>query len=116
MALAIVLQSADLIFGAVERYELADKQIELAVVVVIKPYGARSPAWRCNTSLLRDVGESAIGIIVIENAAPVLGHVKIREAIAIVVADRYALAVATSGNTGLLGDVGKSPVAIVPVQ
>src|SRR4051812_8105600 len=115
MAPAIVLQSADLIFGAVERYKLTDKQIELAVVVVVEPHGARRPAWRRNTGLLCDVGESAIAVVVIENAAPVLGNIKIWEAVAIVVADRYTLAVATSGNAGFLGDVGKSPVAIVPV-
>src|SRR5262249_17760766 len=64
-----------------------DDEIEVAIGVEIDPSGAGRPAGAGNASFLRDVGERAVAIVVIELVATVGGDVKILEAVVVVVAD-----------------------------
>src|SRR5262249_54554983 len=66
---------------------------------------------------LRNVGESSVAVIVVQNCAPVSRDIEIGVAVIIVVAHCHTLAIVSlSANSGLLGDVGKRPVTIVVVE
>ena len=54
-------------------HELADKKIQPAVVVVVKPNRAGGPSRRSYPGLFRDIGKSAVAVVVIENAARHIG-------------------------------------------
>src|SRR5215472_14209457 len=90
-ALGIFPGAAILVLVFRKLYELANKKIELAIVVVVEPDGARRPPRRRDSCLLGHIGERAIAVIVIKNVAPVLGHVKIGKAVPVIVADRNPL-------------------------
>ncbi len=100
----------------VELGELADEQIEPAVVVVIEPDRAGTPAWSRDTRFLRHVGEGAVAIVVIEDAASVLRNVEVWEAISVVIPHRNTHAIATPSHAGFLRHVGECAVAIVAIQ
>ena len=99
-----------------EVHEVADEEIQASVVVVIKPYGAGGPAGSGDAGFRGDVGESAVAVIVIKNAAGILRDVKVGESVAIVISDCDAHAVGVAGHAGFFGDVGKSAVAIVAIE
>ena len=63
------------ILGFVKVDEAADKQIEAAVVVIVEPNRARRPSWRGHTGFLGHIGESAVAIVVIQNALAILRDV-----------------------------------------
>ena len=100
----------------VEVHKPADKQVEAAVVVIVKPHRACGPSCSGDASFLGYIGEGAVPIVVIQDASAVLGDVQIRKAVSVVVAHSHALAVAATSHTGLLSYVGKSSVTIVSVQ
>ena len=50
--------------------EAADEQIEAAIVVIVEPDRAGGPSRRRYARFLRHIGESAVAIVVIENASP----------------------------------------------
>src|SRR5208282_1457518 len=72
-----VVGGAGQVLGFVEIDKAANKQIKAPVIVVIKPNGAGRPSRRGDAGLFGDVGESAISVVVIENASPVLGDVDV---------------------------------------
>ena len=74
-----------------EIHEVADEQVEPAIVVVVEPDSAGSPSGSGDAGLLGHIGESAVAVVVIENAATVLRDVEVGKAVAVVVADRNAL-------------------------
>ena len=113
---ARILVAAKCVFGLREIAEAADEEIELAIVVVVEPDGATTPAGRRHAGLVRHVGESAIAIVVIENAARVLGHVQVGQAIAVVVAHRHPHPVGAAAHTGLRGDVAEGPIPVVAIE
>ncbi len=80
--------------GLVEIDEAAYEEVESAVVVVVKPDRAGGPAGGGNAGLCGDVSKCAVAVVVVENAAAVLGHVEVRETVAVVVAHGDAHAVA----------------------
>src|SRR6266566_4449369 len=94
----------------------AYKEVEPAVIIVIKPDRTRSPTVRRHTGPLCDIREGAIAVVVVQNAALILGHIQIGPAITVVIANSYAHSIPTSGDAGLLGHVRESSVAIVLVQ
>ncbi len=108
--------AAEFIFGFVEIDEAADEEVEAAVVVIIEPDGAAAPAGSGDAGFGGDVGESAVAIIVIENAAGILRDVEIGEAVGVVIADGDAHAVGVSGHAGFFGDVGEGAVAIIAIE
>src|SRR5262249_46816041 len=93
-------------------------QIEIAVVVVVKPGRAGRPAaFVADSGLCRHVGEGSVAVVVIENRALVAGHIKIGITVVVVVGDRDALAIVIFGcYAGLFRDIGKGSVAVVVVE
>src|SRR5579863_891209 len=88
--------AAKFVFGPIEFREAAYEQIQPAVVVIVKPHGARTPTERGNGGLRRHVGKRAISIVMIENAVRILRHVQIGKAVAIVVAHGNAHSISIS--------------------
>ena len=117
LALAVLVRlPQNLFFDLAEIHEPADEQVEAAVVVVVEPDGAGGPAGSGDAGFLGHVGERAVAVVVIEDAAAVLRDVEVGEAVAVVVADRDAHAVAAAGDAGLFGHVGECAVAIVAIE
>src|SRR5438132_52255 len=63
--------------GLRELDKLADKQVEPPIVVIIEPHCARRPSRSRNPGSLRDISESAIAIVVIQNASAILRNVQV---------------------------------------
>ena len=101
--------------GLREIDKLADKQVEPPIVVIIEPHCARRPSRSRNPGSLRDISESAIAIVVIQNASAILRNVQVGKAIAIVVANRYTLAEPTACDSGFLRDIGKRAIAVIAI-
>src|SRR5258708_39196088 len=59
----------------VELRKLANEKVQPPIVVVIEPHRARTPSWSRDAGLLRNIRESPVTIIMIEDAAAVLRHV-----------------------------------------
>src|SRR5207248_3046955 len=56
-------------------YKARNKEIELAVIVIIKPDSAGRPAERGDACLIRHIGERTIAVIVIKNIAAITGDI-----------------------------------------
>src|SRR5258708_30505674 len=81
--------------------------------------GRRRPAAACTASLLGEVGEGPVTIVVIQHVVAVAGDVQIGEPVVVIIAGRHAHAVvhfAGAGEPGALSYVGKTAVAILAVQ
>src|SRR5581483_6584094 len=95
-------------------------KIEPAVTVIIEEDCAtveeRAQFGSGHFRLIRDIGESPVPVIVVENIASVLGHKEIRIPVVIVIAPNAPHTVSSAGNSSFLCNVGKRPVAIVAVQ
>src|SRR5207247_2498796 len=94
IALAGLVVPAEFVLGLVEIYKAADEQVELPVVVVVEPDGARCPARRSNASLFRYIGEGSVAVVAVEDAFAVLCEVNVRKPVAGLDPDGYALAIA----------------------
>ncbi len=100
----------------VECRKLADKQIEPAVVVVIKPDRGRIPAGSFNAGLPGYIGKSSIAVIVVKNAFAALCNVDVGRSVIVIVSNRYALSKAAPANTGFFSHVRECSVAIVAIE
>ena len=90
-----------------------DKEIKLAVSVVIAEGGTGGPVSKCNARSFGYIGKRAVVIIVVEAILPVIGDVDVGPAIIVIVADRYAKTPAIVGNSGLFRDIGECSVVII---
>src|SRR5260370_20658121 len=68
------------------------------------------------SGLVRDVCKCAIPVVVVQNVAPVLGDVEIREAIVVVVSPHAAQAITRTRNASGLRDVSESAITIILVK
>ncbi len=100
----------------VKVHESADKQVEASVIVVVEPNCTGRPSRRSDAGFFGHIGESAVAVVVIEDASTILSDVQIGKAVSIVVAHGYALAITTGGHASLLGYVRKGSIAIVSIQ
>ena len=116
VALSGAFVAAENVLGFIKISEPADKQIEFAVVVVVKPNGARRPAGRGDAGFFGDVGEGAVSVVAVKNAAAILGDVQIGKTVAVVVTDSDTHTVAASGDAGFFGDVGESSIAVILIE
>src|SRR6266576_5294039 len=93
-------------------------QIKPPVFVVIEPPRAGRPSSLIsNTSLCRNVGESAVPIVVVKDPAPVSRDVKIGIAVVVKVANSNALAVVTfTADAGFFRDIGEGSIAVVVIK
>src|SRR6266404_2349892 len=111
-----LLVAAEFVLGFIEIDEPAHEQIQAPIVVVIEPYRARRPARRGHTSLCRNIGERAIAIIVVENAASVLRYIQVGPTFSVIVAHRDAHSVAASADARLLRHIRECSVSIVVID
>src|SRR6266498_792517 len=96
--------------------EARDKEIELAVVVIVEPNGAGGPAWRGHTGLLAHIRKRPISTVMIEDVSSVAGNVKILPAVAIVITRGHAHTEASPCHAGFLGDVGECSIVIIMIK
>src|SRR4029077_12526017 len=103
-----------------QRHVAAHVQIEFAVAVVVEEGCARvkqrSELHARDARLVSDIGKCSVAIVVVENVAPELRDVEIREAVVVVVAPDAAQSVTGPGNVGLVGYVGERPVAVIAIE
>src|ERR1700679_2920293 len=96
-----------------------DKEIEQAVVVVVEPAGADRPHFftveECpaQSGFCRDIGESAVPVVMKQLIAGDIGDEQIGPTVIVVVADGHAHAVASPRHASLFGYVGKRAVVII---
>src|SRR6185436_710563 len=64
-------------------HKTRDKEIEFAIIVIIKPNSAGGPAGRRHSGFIGHIGERAIAVIVIKNIPAITGDVKINPTVAI---------------------------------
>src|SRR6266576_2646392 len=110
------LVSAQNIQGLFVDNEAGDEQVQLAVVVIVKPHGAGRPAGRGDAGFISQISEGAITVIVIKNIAPITRDKEIDPTIAIVIAGCGAHAKGATSDSGFVGDVSKRAVMIVVVK
>lgn len=93
MAHSVVATGEALVFPV--GYKTAQKQIQLAIVIIVKPNRRSRPAlgklWDIQASLSRDIGKRTIAIVLQQCKRPVGRDQDIREAIVIEIADRHTL-------------------------
>src|SRR5579883_2145343 len=65
----VVIGDAGKIFRLAEIYELADEEIELSIVVVVEPYGARRPSRSSDPGFLGDISKCYVAVVPIERVA-----------------------------------------------
>src|SRR5208282_1539631 len=87
-----------------------------AVVVVIEPHGARTPAGAGDAGPFGHICECAIAIVAIKNVAAELRDTEVGESVAVVITDGDAHAVSAACHSSLFRYVGEGAVAIVPVE
>ena len=99
-----------------------DKQIDIAVVVVVDPARAHRPCWlaqrarareACNA---RDVSKRAVAVIAIKKVPVYAGDKEVFVAVVVVVAHGHAHAVSLPLQAGLFRDIGEGAVAIVAIE
>ncbi len=112
----VVVSGAGKVLRFAEFDELADKQIEPPVIIVIEPQRARCPSGSRHASLFRNVGEGPVAVVVIQNASSILRDIHVRETVAVVVAYCNALPVSLARNSRLFCDISESPVAIIAIH
>src|SRR5260370_39228077 len=98
-------------FGEVDK--AAHEQVQPAIIVIVEPDRARSPSRCRDSGLCSHVGKRSIAIVAIQDAAPVLGDVKVGKTISVVVAYRNPHPVTATRDLSLLRDVGKRAIAIL---
>ena len=92
-----------------------DKEIQLAVVVVVKPDCAGGPAGRRRAGLISDVGERRIPIVVVKNISSITCNVEIDVAITVIVSRGGSHTESAPTHTSFFSDVGERPVMIITV-
>ena len=89
------------------------EEVEQAVIVVIEPASRHRPLAALDPGLFRDVLETAISQIVVENVPVDARHKQVHMPVVVVIAGRGAHRVPFAGHSGLFGDVPESHPAFV---
>ena len=97
-----------------------DKQIEVAVAVIIQPGDSgmegASIVRSAHPCLLGHIREGAVAVVVVEHIFAILADVEVRPAVVVEIGDGYAQAVTGSRHAGLVCNIGKSTVAVIVVK
>ena len=97
-------------------HKTTDEQIELAVIVIVKPNGAGGKARGGQAGFSRHIGEGAVAIVLVQNAVSVGRDEDIRPAVVIVIGNRDAESECSAGDSGFFRDIGEGAIAIVLVE
>ena len=92
------------------------EQIQLTVVVIVKPHGAGGPAGCGHTCFLRDVSKCSVAVVVIKNIAAITCDIEIDPAIAVIIGSGDAHTKTGSSHSCFVGDVSESAVMIIMVE
>ena len=90
-----------------------NEQIEEAVVIVVSPRRSSRPAAKRNARFLRDIGECAVMIVVVEPVFAEVRYINVRPPVVVVVPHGYAEAPAFVRDTGLFRNVSECAVLVV---
>src|SRR5258708_28301538 len=93
-----------------------NKQIEIAIVIIVAPCSAGRPSPEGYTSSFRNVGKRAVAIVMIETILAEVRYVYVRPAIVIEVSDRHAEAPSFIGHASFFCNVGECSVMVVVQQ
>src|SRR2546425_13288687 len=104
----------------VQRFVIIDKagheQIQFAVIVIIKPHCAGGPAWGSDSSLVSNIGECSVSIIMVKNIATITRDVEIYPAIAVIICCGHSHPEAAPSDSGFAGHVCERAVVVVVVK
>ena len=93
-----------------------NKQIEIAVVVIVKKGSASGPARCADTGSLRNVRECPVAVILQQVILAQTGHEQIIKTIVVVVAGRDSHSPANVGEAGLVSDILERAVTGVSIE
>ena len=94
----------------------ADEEVKKAIIVEVEPYRAGGPAGRSNPGSLGHVGERAVAIILVENAASIGCNEDVRPPVVVVITDGNAHSESSARHARSFGHIGERAVAIVLVK
>src|SRR5712671_6354624 len=97
-------------------HETADEEVELAVVIVVEPDGARRPARRSKARLHRYIAERPVSVVLIKDAVAVGGDEEIRIPVVIEVANCNTHTESPAGDTRFFGNVGERAIPVVVIE
>src|SRR6266478_5106813 len=100
----------------VEIHIVGDKQIELAVVVIIDESCAGGPARISHAGALRNVLKGAVSVVLQQMVCTQASHVDIVKAVVIVIANRHSHAPANVAYPGSVRYVEERPVAVIVIE
>ena len=80
---------------------VADEQIELAIIIVVDPGGARAPVHSraAHSGRRGDLGELAVALVVKQVIAPHRGEEDVRQPVVVIIANGHPHAVETNVET-----------------
>src|SRR5712692_11848576 len=90
-----------------------NEQIEEAVMIVVSPRRSGRPAAERDARFLRDIGECAIVIVVVEPVFAEVRYINVWPPIIVVIPHGYAEAPAFVRNAGLFRNVSECAVMVV---
>src|SRR5258708_9629351 len=94
---------------------VADKQIEITVVVVIKERRARTPQFIVDSGAFSDIRKSAVAVVAVKLTRAKASDVNIGPALVCIISNRQSHASHAIRDPGAFGDVSESAVAVIPV-
>src|ERR1700740_807454 len=89
-----------------------NKQIEQSIVVVVPPGCPGRPTTQGDTGLFRDVGKSAVVVVVIEAVLAEIGDVKVWPPVIVIIAHGDAESPAWVRDARLIRDVRKGAIVV----
>src|SRR5438128_608894 len=98
---------------------IGDEKIKLSIVVIVDPSGSRTPHLlplvhrHSHSSLVGNISESAIVVIVIEMVFRHAGNVNILPPIVVIIPDGHAHVEAIARQPSLFGHISEGAVMIV---
>src|SRR5580698_8396458 len=95
------------------------KQIQLSIVVIVKESCRYRPSARGHSGLRRNIGESAVTVVVVKDVLSKVGHVNVRKPVVVVVPNSNSHSVVSFPGVlqaGLLSDVSERSVFILAVK
>src|SRR6266536_6090874 len=114
--LAHAVVTAQILIASGIFHKTTDKEVEPAVIVVVKPGRRSGPIGIFKASPCSHIGEGPIAIVVVKRVPPIGSDVEIRKSIRIVVCNGDSFAKRHALESGFCGNVCKGTVAIVSIQ
>ena len=107
------------IMGGVPIEIPGDKEIQLAVVIVIEESRGRGPAAGCDACMRSYIRKCAVAVVVVQDVAAVAGDIEIGKAVVVVIAGGHAHPVvgfAGPRKPRLGSDVGEGAIPILAIE